>query len=407
LAILVIGANGFIGRHVVEALVAAGHEVVRGGRPGMDLARDHDPLQWERRLGGIDIVVNAAGIFREAGSQTFENIHQRGPAALFAACAAQGVKVIQISALGADARARSRFHLTKRAGDDALLALPVPSVVLQPSLVFGSDGESARLFTLLASLPWIPLPAGGMQQVQPVHVDDLAQVVVAIVKKGAYSRTRVPVVGPAPLALREFLGGLRRALGLGRGRFVPIPGAVMRVMASLRIGMLDRESWEMLERGNTADASVTRELLGREPRAVEQFVGSGEREALLVRARLDLTLPLLRIAIAVMWLAAGVVSSGLYPVADSFALLARTGITGALASFVLYGAALFDFAMGIATLVMRKRRWLWRLQMATIVVYTAIITVFLPEQWLHPFGPVVKNLPILASIFLLHELEPR
>ena len=40
-----------------------------------------------------------------------------------------------------------------------------------------------------------------------------------------------------------------------------------------------------------------------------------------------------------------------------------------------------------------------------IAVYTLIITVFLPEQWLHPYGPVVKNLPLLAAIVLLQQLE--
>ena len=46
-------------------------------------------------------------------------------------------------------------------------------------------------------------------------------------------------------------------------------------------------------------------------------------------------------------------------------------------------------------------------QIALVVAYTIIITIFLPEQWLHPFGPVVKNLPILAAMAWLRALEPR
>jgi hypothetical protein len=39
--------------------------------------------------------------------------------------------------------------------------------------------------------------------------------------------------------------------------------------------------------------------------------------------------------------------------------------------------------------------------------YTALITVFLPEFWLHPYGPLLKNLPMLAALALLLVLEDR
>ena len=61
----------------------------------------------------------------------------------------------------------------------------------------------------------------------------------------------------------------------------------------------------------------------------------------------------------------------------------------------------------IATLVVRRARWLWVAQAALVLAYTAIITAWLPEQWLHPFGSVVKNLPILAALALLYGTEER
>ena len=86
-------------------------------------------------------------------------------------------------------------------------------------------------------------------------------------------------------------------------------------------------------------------------------------------------------------------------------MLAQTGITGALAPLLLYGAAILDLLFGLATLVMSKRRLLWLAQIATIVLYTLIISIKLPEFWLHPYGPVLKNLPLLAAIYLLYALE--
>ncbi|MBN4659360.1 DoxX-like family protein, partial [Escherichia coli] len=89
----------------------------------------------------------------------------------------------------------------------------------------------------------------------------------------------------------------------------------------------------------------------------------------------------------------------------SYALLARTGIAGAAAPLALYGAAALDLLLGLATLLARRRRWVYAASMALILGYTAIITIALPEFWLHPYGPVLKNLPLLAALWLLWELD--
>jgi hypothetical protein len=78
-----------------------------------------------------------------------------------------------------------------------------------------------------------------------------------------------------------------------------------------------------------------------------------------------------------------------------------------LAPVMLYGAALMDLAFGIATLVLKQRYWLWLAQLAVILFYTLVITWKLPEFWLHPYGPLLKNLPMLAAIWLLFEWEKR
>jgi hypothetical protein len=111
--------------------------------------------------------------------------------------------------------------------------------------------------------------------------------------------------------------------------------------------------------------------------------------------------------VALVWIVTGLLSFGIYPPAESYALLARVGVTGAAAASLLYAAAALDLALGLAVFALRRRCWLWRLQIAVILVYTAIISLALPEYWLHPFGPVLKNLPLVALIAALHELERR
>lgn len=429
--ILLTGASGFIGRHIAEALMSR-HRVIcavrdpsgivdahlRADAVQVDFLRDTDPAAWMPRLKDIDVVINAVGIIREQGAQTFDVLHRDAPRALFTACASAGVKlVIQVSALGADAYAQSRYHLSKKDADDFLGGLPIASIIVQPSLVFGADGASARLFGTMAALPVIPLPGNGAQRIQPVHVDDVVAAVAAIVDGHAQaesvstgSRT-LPLVGPQPMTLRGYLSSLRGAIGLGKARFLPMPMSLVRMAAklggALPGGLVDPETLQMLERGNTADASAVQLLLGRPPRAPADFIERERAPSIRLRAQLDWLLPMLSLSIALVWIVTGVVSLGLYPVEESYALLARVGITGMLAPVMLYGAALMDIGFGIATLVMRRRRLLWLAQLAAILFYTAIISWKLPEFWLHPYGPLLKNLPMLAAIWMLLQLEEK
>lgn len=391
--ILVLGAGGFIGGHAAAALRAAGHDVFAGS---IDYARALAPEDWRPALQGMEAVVNAVGIIRERGGRTFRAVHDAAPRALFDACASAGVRrVIQISALGADGAASSRFHLTKRSADDYLAGLNLEWTIVQPSIVFGEGGASARLFALLATLPVTPLPGEGRQRVQPIHVADLSAAITRLIESPL--RLKLPAVGPRAIALREWLSLLRAQLGLGRPRFVAVPLWAVPV---------EGETLQMLERGNTASPALITKLLGRPPRAPEQFVHPAEGKLLASRAKLDWLLPLLRGSIALVWIVSGVVSLGLYPVGESLAMLQRVGLSGALAKLALYGSAVLDIALGVATIFAGKKI-LWALQAALIVVYTAIISVFLPELWLHPFGPVLKNLPMLAALVVLHQLSER
>ncbi len=419
MVILITGATGFIGCRLVAALRAAGHRVIAASRHvgtspdaiTADFTRDLDPAIWKPRLQGVDVVINAVGIIRESGAQTFESIHTRAPQALFAACASAGVKrIIQISALGAD-RGRTRYFTSKHAADEYLSALPLDWTIVQPSLVFGAGGTSAALFSLLASLPVVPLPGGGHQRIQPIHVDDLVAAIREIVETSAMSRRRVVLAGPEPLTLKDFLRILRARMQMSTARFINIPEALMRASAAvaefLPGSLLDRETLAMLNAGNTGSPEDTRRLLGRQPRAPDQLIADEQGDTLRAKAQLAWLLPLLRVSIALVWIWTGIVSLGLYPTEQSYELLARVGISGALAPVMLYGAAVLDLLVGIGILVLRRRGWLWLTQLAVIGGYTLIITFKLPEFWLHPYGPLSKNLVMLAAIYLLYTLEAR
>jgi len=434
--ILLTGASGFIGQHLLHALLAEGHDVVcamrhperRGALPDhprlttiqADFAHDTDKSVWLARLSGVEAVVNTVGIFRERGTQTFANLHTRTPRALFAACAESDDvhMVVQLSALGADEQADTAYHLSKKAADDYLATLPIRAVIVQPSLVYGADGASARVFKAMASLPFAVRLGDAPQLVQPIHVDDVVAAIVTLLRQRLYFEKadappgggtvrRITLVGPQALPFVDYLAALRRAMGMNRLRVLPLPGAVARLLA--RVGgwlpgaLLDRDALRMLDRGNAADPGPTLRLLGRPARAIASFIVDPGAER--ARAKLDWLLPVLRLAIAVVWIATAIVSAFFYPAGDSYALLARSGIPASLRPLMLYGASVFDLLLGLGTLFLRRRRWLWLMQLALIGFYTIVIAFRLPEFLVHPYGPLTKNLPMLAAIWLLYELE--
>ena len=416
--VLVIGATGFIGRRLVPALQAVGHTVVVASRHAaantpasrqVDFSRLLRPADWSPVLRDVDAVINAVGIFRADAHRTLQLMHVDAPRALFEACVACGVaRVVQISALGADDAAASAYHVTKRAADQALLCLPLAATVVQPSLVFGSGGASALMFSTWAALPVVPVPGCGDQRIQPVHVDDAVDAIVAVLDDRSTVGKTIPIVGPLPLTLRDYLIELRAALGLARAPVWPVPMALVRLVARwggrIRGGLIDHDALGMLERGNTADPAAIERLLGRAPRPVRHFCDEAP-SLWRTGALAGWALPLLRGAVAVVWIVTGILSLGVFPVDQSRELLARVGAQGGMATLLLYGAAVTDLLLGLATLLIPRSGAMWASQMALILGYTALISWRLPEFWLHPFGPILKNVPMLAAIAVLWAMK--
>ena len=268
------------------------------------------------------------------------------------------------------------------------------------------------MFRMLASIPVHVLPAGGRQQLQPIHIDDLTELVARLLDPDAAiaGPPCLAVAGNTQVSYREMLGVYRRSMGLASAFTVGIPAPVMRLAAMLT-GLvpgspLTPDTWRMLQRGNTADVQPLADVLGRAPRGVETFITSDAAPVLRAEALNGWQGLTLRIALAAVWIGAALVSAVLYPRAESLALLARLNLHGVAANVALYGACALDFGLGAATLLKPGRR-LWLIQMALILVYSGLIAAALPEFLIEPFGPILKNIPILAILILLFNQEQR
>ena len=113
---------------------------------------------------------------------------------------------------------------------------------------------------------------------------------------------------------------------------------------------------------------------------------------------------IIRISAAVVWLVTGLLSLGSYPQQDSFALLARIGLAGTPAASAWYLGAATDIMLELST-VFKPCKLFWQTQATLVLIYTVVISIRLPEFRLHPFAPMLKNIPFLTLLYLIYYHE--
>lgn len=422
--VLITGAGGFIGSHLVAALHGAGHEVVAGVRRpkdverrlpvaaaiAVDFERDTAPETWLPRLDGIDAVVNAIGILQAGRGRSADAVHHRAPDALFEACERAGVRrVIHLSAISADAAAGTLYAATKRAGEEALRRRDLDWVILRPSLIYGEGSYGGTsLLRGLAALPFVtPVVGRGEQAFQPLHIDDLAALVAALLAARSPSKETLTPAGPEVLTLRQLLARLRAWLGYPPAPFLEVPPRLMAALARLGdlVGAktLNTTALRQLQYGNVAPPAA-RVPFGPAPRTLAAALAA--RPAHVQdrwHARCYFLRPLLQIVLGVFWLASGIVGL-LAPAATRGALLAPLGL-GADASVLLWlGSCALDIGIGVAVLAGWRRRAIGWLQLVVIGGYTAGLGALAPALLLDPLGPLVKNAPVAAAVVALMAL---
>jgi uncharacterized protein YbjT (DUF2867 family) len=425
--ILIIGAGGFIGGHLARCLIASGQHVICGGRnigalqqqfPGstvvaVDYARDTLD-DWCNRLEGVDVVINAAGLVRDHRRNPMEAVHIQGPQTLLQGCLSVGVKrLIHLSALGVGQGGQTRYQQTKGVAEQAFEAIDSSSLewcILRPSLVAGQGGASTAMLAALAVLPRLPRLGAGEWQIQPVHVSDLAALVVGLVSQSSPLPKQLDVVGPEVMTTDALLQTFRQWLGLKPGVFVSVPEPLLNLFAAvgewLADGPANREVLTMLRAGNVGDVQPMTQVLGRLPQPLglamaQQPARRDDRQS----ARLYFLGRPLRWSLGLMWLITGLLSFGIYPVTESQRLLAQVGLVGLPAMTALYGAAVLDLILGTLLLLGWRPVAVGTAQLALMTAFSLIAIGLPAEYWLHPFAPLIKNLPLLAATAVMMALE--
>lgn len=413
--ILMVGGSGFIGRHVAGSLRASGHCVVAASRAAIDLVRDDEALLRDK-VATFEIVINCAGLARDDVSASMARVHGEGTTNLFRACIAAGVKrLIHVSALGVASSGPTNYQRTKGVAEDYLSLIDptgekIDWCVLRPSLVVGRGGASLDMQLAMAALPYVPSVGSGQWRIQPVHIDDLSALVEALISRAAPMPRSIDVVGPKPMSTDELSIILRKWLRLPPTHFIGVPTQLLKASAWIA-GKTTRapfhpEIVELLSLGNVSDAGPMTAALGRAPHDLTTAMDrSPACDADLIAARLFFLRPFLRWSIGLFWIITAALSVGLYPLEKSYAMLAEIGLTGAPAHLALFGGGALDLVLGALLLLRWRPALVGVLQILSVVAFTLLATRLPAEYWLHPFAPILKNLPIVAALLVMIALE--
>lgn len=319
--VTIYGGSGFVGRYVAQRMAQQGWRVrVAVRRPNEAifvrpygvvgqvepvLCNIRDDQSVAAAMHGADAVVNCVGILNQSGKNKFETVQAEGAERVARIAAEQGVeRMVQVSAIGADAESDSAYSRTKAEGEAGVLAHMPDAVILRPSVIFGPEDQFFNRFAGMTRLGPVLLIAGGDSLFQPVYVDDVAaaaeKAVLGEAEPGIYE-----LGGPEVKSLRELLQQMLQVIHRRRA-IVNMPFWIARIMAFgfdmlqaisfglISNGILTRDQLKNLARDNVVSDGVKGfEDLGITPMAMTsilpeylwRFRPSGQYDAIKSSAR--------------------------------------------------------------------------------------------------------------------------
>ncbi|MDD5564986.1 MAG: NAD-dependent epimerase/dehydratase family protein [Thermoanaerobaculaceae bacterium] len=295
--VAVTGGTGFVGSHVVGALIEAGMRPRLLVRDPARLAQGHGAATEVVRgdldsaealatfVTGCGTVIHLAGLVRAASAARFDRANRAGTERLVAALAARApaARFVQVSSLAAVGPSRepagsapedephpvSAYGRSKLAGEAAARRHGGPWVILRPPAVYGPRDIDVLHFFRLAARGVVPVPSGE-RWVTVAYVADVARAALAAAA-GRADRRVLHLGEPDPVTMTALVRALAASGGV-RARVVGVPGALVRclglggdllqALGMRRIAMTSDKARELLARHWSARTAASMAALG-------------------------------------------------------------------------------------------------------------------------------------------------
>ena len=228
--ILVFGASGQIGRHLIRKLTKNNYKVIAVTRnihqKGYILKTQANPGYLEivelnyfniERIDSLleqcSVCINLIGILHENKKNSFKKIHTNLPDLLSKLAAKNNIeKFIHLSSLGIEKSIDSNYALSKLEGENKIKNNFEKSVILKPSVVYSVDDNfTTNFMTLLSRLPLMPIYYNGKTKFSPIHVTDLVEIIFGVVQGKSNEKT-IECIGPEVFSFKEIILKLLKAI---------------------------------------------------------------------------------------------------------------------------------------------------------------------------------------------------
>lgn len=282
--ILVTGANGHLGRRLLERLAAADGPAPRAlvrsegaastirrlpfaARVEVGIADWADAAGLVRAFEGCERAVHLIGILKESAAAKYADAHEGTCRALAAAARDAGLRhLVYLSILGSSAASGNACLASKGRAEDILRTSGVPTTILQVPMVLGPGDIAAKALRGQALAPFVALPRGGATLEQPIDADDVVRAILAALAKPELAGHPIALAGPESLPHRELV--TRAAALYGRKPTVlPVPVGAVQLLAALFEKLspnppLTRAMLGVLEHDDRIDAEPACRALG-------------------------------------------------------------------------------------------------------------------------------------------------
>lgn len=438
--ILITGANGFIGSQIVTELINTDHELILSVRDvettkqrfpktnviPVDYNNDVAITHWLPRLHDVDIVINCVGLTDNEAGQSTEKLQYLAPKALFDACALSGVKrIIHLSAVASTIGSNSMIAKKQRQLDDYIQTLTVDWIICRPNWVYGSGATGSNgIIRGLAGLPsFIPLLNKGQQIIQPTHVQDVAACIHKLTEIPEKQQKVINLVSDETLSTKDVVIKTRHWLGFGKASFIHMPYWLVSLFA-LFFTVFSKPTLNMtavraFNESKPQASSDTISLLGHRIRTFSEHLQEAPSQITdRLHARLFFVGPLLRLSLAILWLLSGLIPliyygqkipNSMYIDYSPFILYLTTimPLEVNVAAFIFFACIFTNIVLGGLLLFNQRVNLVGALQCIVLVIYTIVVSIYIPEQWGHPFGPIIKNIPLLFATLTMIALSDR
>ena len=286
--VVIVGATGFVGSHLVPHLAGAGHAVIAVSRTGRRLPAWTDAVEARaadvtsgsglaEALAGAEAVVHLVAIPRESRGRTFEEVNVRGTRNVVEATERAGIRrFVHLSVMGVVDDPKLRYLRSKARGEQIVRGSSLEWVVLRPSLMFGEgDGFFNIVKTTLRF--WSPgvvaIPGRGDARFQPLSADDLAIAVERSLTDADRAGSVYELGGPDWLTYRQIVDEVMRVTGMRRLK-LPVPIPLISALTAvtdrvLPIFPVTHDQIGSLQRQNHTDLDAFARAFGVEPRKLD------------------------------------------------------------------------------------------------------------------------------------------